>query len=80
MKRERRRLQARFDALYPLPDPYDTWEQWQQREHRDLAAMTPSQLRAEQEKLKLLLLYDPAPHGWFVERALALDAILRHAA
>jgi hypothetical protein len=49
-------------------------EEWRRQQNGDLAEMTVGQLLAEEERVKLRLLLDPAPHHWFIVR---LEAVRR---
>ena len=57
-----------LDAFCPIPDPYETYEQWVRYHHYDVPEMTPSERRMEMEAVKMRLLIDPTPSEWLTER------------
>jgi hypothetical protein len=57
-----------LDWLYRVPDPYETFEDWQRHQHADLATLSPWALENERIKLRLRLAFDPSPSDWLYER------------
>jgi hypothetical protein len=68
-----------LEHTYPIPDVYDTHEQWQRRLHHDLTAMSRAQLLLEQRQLETRLMFDRKPHLWLLERHERVQEVLRHA-
>lgn len=66
-----------LEEIYAVPDPFDTLEAWERREHRDLAAMTLSEVLVERDRLRLRLLLDPKPDPWLPERLERVQRRLR---
>lgn len=69
-----------LDDLATVPDPLASMEAWERHEHRDLARLSPRELRAEEERLRLRLLIDEDPSAWFIERLARVREALSRAA
>ena len=65
--------------LYPVPDPFDTMEQFEKFVCRDLDAMSMPELIAEQQRVRLVLLIQPSPNAWFLKRLQAIEEAMREA-
>ncbi len=68
-----------LDDLAAMPDPLASLEAWERHEHRDLAHLSPLELRAEEERLRLRLLIDEDPSAWLIERLARVREALSHA-
>jgi hypothetical protein len=70
-------LRARIGrALFPDPEPFDTYEGWERLQHRDLALLDRETLLRELGLAKLRLLLDPSPSDWLHERVARLKSRL----
>lgn len=57
-----------LDWLYPLPDPFNTFEEYEKENHLDIQFLSLSSLKAERARVKMRLLYDQNPPAWLIER------------
>jgi|SRR5215831_4673243 len=66
-----------LDRNYPEPDPFDTYEQWQQFSQHDLAAMTIDALKKDRRlanyRLAVYEKYQRDPSFWLTERVQRVD-------
>ncbi len=69
--------ERRLHAIYPLPDPIISLEEYCQLTHGDLALLDAGQLRRERHRLRHRPLLEEPPAPWLAERLAALDAELR---
>ncbi len=63
--------------LYSVPDRFDTEEAFKKYAGIDLEAMCMSELLAERERVRFVLLFEPAPDAWFVKRLQAIEEAIR---
>jgi hypothetical protein len=63
-----RTLAELCELIYPVPNPWDTFEQRERFEHHDLRHMSQPELLRERTKLELRLTLDDAPAAWLLER------------
>lgn len=71
-------VSAQFaELLKPLPRPNRSYEEWFAFTHKDLAKMTPMQLRAEAVAVEQRIAYE-APHApaWLFARLARVRALL----
>jgi hypothetical protein len=68
-----------LDAIYGVPNPWDTAEQRERYEHADIPRMTRAELMRDLERLRLRLLLDDAPDVWLFQRLAKLRAAVGHA-
>ena len=59
--------------FYPVPDRFDTAEQFEKYVCSDLDAMSMPELIAEQQRVRLVLLIAPSPNPWFLKRLQAIE-------
>ena len=55
-------------ALYPVPVPTETIEEWHRARHEDLAGKSRFELLHDRDRLRLRLLLDDDPDPWLLER------------
>jgi len=58
---------------YPVPDRFDTLEAFEKYTCRDLEVMCLPELLAERERVRFVILFEPAPDAWFVKRLQAIE-------
>lgn len=79
--RPRRSYQNRITdliaAIYPLPNPLESYEDWRRFTHQDLDDMTHTQLNREYELVRCRRLLDDPPHHWFTDRLERVRACTR---
>ncbi len=63
--------------FYPVPDRFDTAEQFEKYVGNDLDAMSMPELIAEQQRVRLVLLIQPSPNAWFLKRLQAIEEAIR---
>jgi len=63
--------------LYPVPDRFDTVEQFEKYVGSDLEVMPRAELIAERERVRFVLLFEPTPDAWFVKRLQAIEEAIR---
>ena len=63
--------------FYPKPDRFDTEEAFKKYAGIDLEAMCMSELLAERERVRFVLLFEPSPDAWFVKRLQAIEEAIR---
>lgn len=70
---------AVLQVLYPVPDPFDTLEQYRRAIHADLPTFTRDELLAERTQVKLRLLVSTERDGraWLEQRLEAVTRALR---
>lgn len=70
---------AVLHVLYPIPNPFDTLEQYQRCIHADLPRFTRDELLAERAQVKLRLQVSTERDGraWLEERLAAVSRALR---
>lgn len=66
-------------ALYPVPVPTETIEEWHRARHEDLAGKSRYELLRERDRLRLRLLLDDDPEPWLVARWHAVAEALARA-
>ncbi len=64
-------------AIYPLPDPAVSLEEYHRLTHRDLARRDIAQLERERYRARHRALPDDSSMPWLAERLTAIDAELR---
>ena len=57
-----------LSQFYRVPDPMNTWEDWERYAHHDLPRMTGPQLLDERERISWRLRLDECPPPWLIER------------
>lgn len=65
-------------AIYPIPDPPKSAEDWWRSTQQDLLNMTEAELRREYARVNWVLLFGENPHHWLVERKERLKALLQN--
>ena len=65
-----------LDAIYRVPNPWDTLEQRERYVHQDLGRQTRGELLREREALRMRLVLDNAPGPWLLERLEMLRRVL----
>jgi hypothetical protein len=68
-------LAALLEAAYPIPceaDAVRSDSRWARWTHTDLPALTPAELAAEERRVELRAVLDPAPSAWLSERLAAI--------
>ena len=63
-----------LDSIYAQPD-MEHESGWLRLLHADLEDMDKTEVRAERARLRMRLMIDPEPDGWFMERLQALGAV-----
>jgi hypothetical protein len=59
-------------VIYPLPDPFDTLEQYAQYHHRDVRGMPVDRLELEYTHVLWRLAHEARPHPWLQQRRHAI--------
>lgn len=65
-----------FDLICPVPNPWDTLEQLERYEHRDLGRLSRAELLRERERVWFRILLDDAPDLWLFGRLDSLRTAL----
>ena len=60
--------EALLQRYYPLPDVFNSIEEYQRFRHRDIPAMDATELHRELVRVEMRLLWDDNPHIWLFER------------
>jgi hypothetical protein len=66
-----------LDRIYPVPRRYDTLEDDERYEHRDLAHLSRAELLREQFRMQIRLALDNRPCAWLLARPGRIDEALR---
>lgn len=66
-------------AVYPIPNPLNSEEDWLRFTHQDLNNMTKAELRREYYLVELCLNVEDKPHSWLVQREVRLKALIHTA-
>jgi hypothetical protein len=61
-------LRALCDLIYPVPNPWNTLEQRDRYEHRDLWRLSRPELARERDRVRLRLTLDDSAPTWVLER------------
>ena len=56
------------DEFYPIPNQFNTSEEWEQFHHLDLKRLTENERMLEVERLRHRLLVDKNPSAWLLQR------------
>lgn len=64
-------------AVYPIPNPLNSEEDWLRSTHQDLNNMTKAELRREYYLVEWCLNVEDRPHGWLVQRGERLRALIQ---
>jgi hypothetical protein len=64
-----------LDAIYAVPNPFDSCEQWERYQHGDLSRLTRAELEVERARCRLRVLLDGAPDPWLFERLRRLGEV-----
>lgn len=78
----RRQRVVLLEAIYSVPNPFDTFEQMQRFQHQDLTVLSQSELLHERERLRFRLTLSQnrdSGNGWLLERLARLEEVLVHA-
>ena len=67
------------ECIYAVPNPFDTLEQRERFEHRDLARMTLPELQRERDRVRLRLTLDDGAPAWILQRHTRIKEALRDA-
>jgi hypothetical protein len=62
--------------IYPVPNPWDSLEQRERYEHRDLWRLSRPELARERDRVRLRLTLDDASPTWILERLRRIDEAL----
>jgi hypothetical protein len=65
--------------IYSLPRAFDTLEEHERFEHRDLPRRARADLARERERVRLRLLLDDDPDVWLLQRMKKLSEVLDRA-
>lgn len=57
-----------LQGIYSVPSPFDSLEEHERHEHRDLPRRARAELFRERERVRLRLLLDDAPDPWLFQR------------
>ena len=74
----RRKLEI-LEGLYPIPQPLDSYEDWERYHHLDLDDLSLAQLRLELDRARFRLMLDDSPSEWHLERVRVLEQRVHHA-
>lgn len=67
-----------LDRLYPIPDPFNTSEEYEKEKHLDIQSMNLPSLKAERARVRMRLLYDQNPSAWLIERLNVLEEEIKN--
>ena len=68
-----------LERIYPLPRAFDTLEEHERFQHRDLSRRARADLARERERLRLRLLLDENADAWLLRRMARLNEVLDRA-
>jgi len=71
-----KRLKKILTALYPIPEPMKSEEEWLRSIHQDLDSMSKSDLNREYERVRWCLLFEDDPTAWLHDRLRVLSELL----
>jgi hypothetical protein len=72
-------LASLCELIYPVPNPWDTLEERERYEHRDLWKLSRPELLRERDRARLRLTLDDSPPVWILERVRLIEEGLSRA-
>jgi len=64
------------ELIQPIPNPWDSLEQRERFEHRDLWRLSRPELARQRDRVRLRLTLDDSAPAWVLERLVRIDKAL----
>jgi hypothetical protein len=64
-------------AVYPLPNPLISEEDWLRATHQDLDTMSKAQLTREHYRVECCIRFEDHPHYWLIQREERLRRLIQ---